>query len=649
MIPKVLLAEPRVFVDRVDERAWIDQTIADGRAAGRQTVIVLAGLPGVGKTTLAAQCSHKLKELLPGGCLLVSFGSSTEPVSTAEAHTNLLWQLGVEKVPPAGQARRDAYLAATADRALLVVLDDIESAAQLRNLLPASSNSVVIATSRRRSEGFARERFSVLTVPPLSAESSAELISLDVDGSDRDAVRALAEVCGHLPLALSIASAHVSTRHHGSVAACLERLRASGSVLSRLTIDGEQLVKSVFEVSYQDLPEPAQRAYRLLSLHPGRQFGADAAAALLDVPDPLALLESLSTATLLDEPAPGRYEFHSLVHQHADGHAAQERPGALRAALTRLVEHYLTFAVARYHTLSDRPGVGAYFDGRVPTADGGYQRAMADLELERQNLRRVVRAAVEEGTAELDELAWQLCEALATSYFQRDLWIDSIAVHTDGLLAAQRIYDRTGESEPLLAMHAGLGAAYFSAGDNETAFEHFEHAERLGDGDSAAARFGTAKMLSWKAFVYQRRDEIAAAVAAVERARTLVAELPQAWQRRELALLDMNGAPMLSKSGRHEDAVAAGRRALRYFEDGKEPHNAAKSLANLGESLANAGDPEAVATLSAARKATAAHGLQSWEAHVCELLAAQQESAGLLDEARSSLRRARELYEALGD
>lgn len=52
-------------------------------------------------------------------------------------------------------------------------------------------------------------------------------------------------------------------------------------MLKRLTEDGRPVVEAVFEVSYRDLPVAAQRAYRLLSLHPGDRFRGDAAHALL--------------------------------------------------------------------------------------------------------------------------------------------------------------------------------------------------------------------------------------------------------------------------------------------------------------------------------------------------------------------------------
>ncbi|MFC3456348.1 hypothetical protein [Amycolatopsis speibonae] len=51
--------------------------------------------------------------------------------------------------------------------------------------------------------------------------------------------------------------------------------------MKKLTEDGP-VVEAVFEVSHQDLPAKSQRVYRLLSLHPGDRFCADAARALLD-------------------------------------------------------------------------------------------------------------------------------------------------------------------------------------------------------------------------------------------------------------------------------------------------------------------------------------------------------------------------------
>lgn len=661
-IPAALPGQPRGFVNRTRELAELRAGIDESLSTNTQGVFVLTGLPGVGKTTLAAQCAHLVRELFPGGSLWATLGASAEAVTVEDVLAIFLTQLGVEKLPPTKQGLLAAFRAATTDLDLLVVLDDVESAAQLTNLLPVSSRSVVLATSRRRSEGFRRERFTVVEVPPFDPESAAQMVLADVGGTrddlSEDGVRALAEVCGYLPLALSIATAHLSSRHRGPLGSYLERLVAARSVLTELTVDRERLVEAIFEISYLDLPSEERQAYRLLSLHPGTQFDLAAAAALLDVDEYHArdLLEALVTSSLLVAVGPDRYEFHSLVRQHATGLVEEvEHPADIRSAVARVVEWYLRFAVSRELVLSDRTRFGDYFDGRVaPAYDrSDVTRAVDDLERERPNLRRVVRLATEEL---LDEAAWQLCEGLFSFYFQRDLCGDLLATHTAGLASARRILDLTGDPQPTLRMLIALGTAYFSAQDNASAQRHFHEAAELAErlpGEEVVL-VTRASAFVWSAFVYQRLGEPAAALDSMERARAVIQDprYPEGQRPRERALLDMNSAPMLSALDHPDAAIGAARRAVDFFAAGTEAPNLAKSLASLGHALLAAQPADRQEVLTTLRRAIELFrelDMPFAEADASVDLADALESVGRSDEARPVVQRAVALFTMLDD
>lgn len=659
--PKALPRKPRLFINRNAELELVEAEIDAALAVHQQSVVVLTGLPGVGKTTLAAQCAHQVEGRFPDGSLFASLGASSEAVSVEDVLFLFLTQLGVVEPPATKQGLLLAYQAATADRALLLVLDDVESAAQLVDLLPSSSRCAVLVTSRRRSAAFWRERFSVVEVPPFSVTSAVELISTDLDPSRSAAAAAevatLAELCGRLPLALSVAGAQLSTRHRGPVADYVRLLRSARSVVEEFTEDGARLVAAVFEVSYQDLSDAERRAYRLLSHHPGRRFSVGAAVALLgpDHADPVDTLEALVVASLLTPVGDGRYEVHSLVHDHAAGLARQnDHPADGLQGLGRVVDWYLDFAVARTLAITDRPRFGDHFDGRVTVAYEGptaWEAGVKDLESERANLRRAVEAATDDF---LNDRAWQLAEALATFYFQRDLFSDAIAVHSTGLVAAQRIYEKTGDARPMLFMHTELGTAYFSAKDDEAAYGQFAAATALAEtlpGD-AAVLYTRAKIFQWKSFVQHRQRNTEAAVDSIGRARSALQDplFPEEYRGRELALVDLNGCLMLSAVGKHADALAAGRNAVAFFEQGRDRHNAAKSVANLAECLTRADasfDDEAERTLRRAAGLLADLGIQSWEKHTSTLLADLLERAGRHAEARPLRERAEELRNIL--
>ncbi|GAA1028048.1 tetratricopeptide repeat protein [Amycolatopsis albidoflavus] len=649
----MLMAPPLLFVDREPEREDVLRRVAATRASGGRGVFVFTGLPGVGKSTLALWCAHALKDAFKPA-LYVGMGASSQALTVEDALTIILPYLGVGSLPSSREGKLAAYRAATAVRPVLLMVDDVESAGHLNDLLPTSAGSVVLATSRRRSEGFEQHGFTTVPVQPFSVESAKELLAYDPDVAAQDEhLGVVAELCGRLPLALGVARAQLRTHHDGQIAAYVARLRVAKSVLAEFTIDGDRVVEHIYEVSYQDLTEAGQLLYRLLSVHPGSRFGTGAAAALLGDEHGAAVVRSLVTASLLTDVGGGRYELHTLVRRHAAGLAGEtDHPADLRAALRRVVEWYLEFAVAREQVLSDRVRFGELFDGRIAPAysgDRAADRAIADLELERPNLRRAVRAAADEG---FDDLAWQLCEALVTFYFQRELYADAIATYRVGLQAAERVRDDTGDARPLLRMHTELGTAYFSAYDHDSAQRHYDQAARL------AAELGddvtSAKMHVWKALVQRRLGDPAAALETLGRSRALVRDpsFPAALRAREDALLDMNGGPILAEAGRFEEAVAAGRRAVDFFACNKDRFNHAKSVANLGESLALAGDSsraEAIEVLGRALELEQELSLPGWEAHTRQVLGTVLLESGETAEGRRMLRRAAELFEELND
>ena len=656
---------PRIFVDRIVERDAFLSSAAAARAAGDQGVFVFTGSPGVGKTCLALWCAKQLRRSERFDVVLqIGLGTSSQAVSVEDALTVFLPHLGVDKLPSTRAAMLAAYRVATADRAVLLVLDDVQSVEQIEDLLPESPESLVIATSRRRSEGFAQRGLTVVPVELFTVDSAKELLAHGMDSgwaAQADVpLGAIAEMCGRLPLALGIARAHLTTRHVGAVDAYLARLSTAKSALAEFTIDGERAVENVYEVTYDDLRDREGRLYRLLGLHPGRQFGVQVAIALQGADylgDPEEDLRALVRACLLSEVGPGRFEIHTLVQQHASGLAHQyESPDDCHDALRRMVRSYLEFAVARELVLSSRDRFGPLFDGRIApayTGDDAWDRATGDLEAERANLRRVVAVAEEEA---LDDEAWQLCEALATFLFQRDLFADAIAMYEIGLRCARRVYEATGDAHPLARMHVELGTMYFDLHKDEAALAQFDASAALAShlGGDETSMPHVAKMLVWKAFIHQRLGRSDAALDAVAASRALVADprFPARLREREDALLDMNSGLMLTAVGRHDEAVAAGRRAVAYFVDDKERHNYAKSLANLGESLSLAGEAhqaEAVETLTEALRLEERHQLATWRAHSSQVLGKLLVRTGQVDRGRRLVDEAAELFEQLDD
>ena len=77
--------------------------------------------------------------------------------------------------------------------------------------------------------------------------------------------------------------------------------------------------RAAFDLSYHDLTAGQQRLFRRLGLVPGPSFDAYAAAALdgTSLATPAATSTELYDQHLITEPAPGRYQLHDLLREHA--------------------------------------------------------------------------------------------------------------------------------------------------------------------------------------------------------------------------------------------------------------------------------------------------------------------------------------------
>ncbi|XVV06046.1 BTAD domain-containing putative transcriptional regulator [Actinosynnema sp. CA-248983] len=384
---------PRDVVDFTGREAELARLLAGAPPSTAAVVEAVDGTAGVGKTTLAVHAAHRLRDRYPDAALFVNLhGHSAvrEPVTPMAALDTLLRALGVpgEGIPATLDARAGLWRAELADRAVLVVLDDAADAEQVRALLPGTSRSLTLVTSRRRLVDLEAAR--TLSLDVLPHDDAVALFTRIVDdhrcAAEAGTVAEAVTLCGHLPLAIRIAAARLRTRPVWTVRHLADRLREDRP-LAQLTA-GDRGVAAAFTLSYRQLTTPQQDLFRLLGLHPGPDVDAHAAAALagVDVATARRLLEDLVDVHLLEQPVAGRYRFHELVRHFAREQAEHTDPDDVRAtALTRLTDHYLHTAAAAMDTIA--PHERAHRPD-LPTlpAPAHYADALAWLDAERANL-----------------------------------------------------------------------------------------------------------------------------------------------------------------------------------------------------------------------------------------------------------------------
>jgi tetratricopeptide (TPR) repeat protein/transcriptional regulator with XRE-family HTH domain len=406
-VPNQLPATTRHFTGREEHLARLVQP------PGGASVYAVDGMAGSGKTALAVAAARQLTEAgrYPDGTLFVDlYGySGRQPTTPAEALEALLRGLGVPgpQIPEDPDARAGLYRTVTAQRRVLIVLDNARDEAQVRPLLPGTPTCLVLVTSRRRMAGL--DDAEHLTLGVLPRREAVELFQAmaRVPG-DLPALEEIVELCGLLPLAVRIAATRLKTSAALDGRTLLEQLRAArdqesrdqdggGQDQDRLRVlhDGERSVLAALEVSYRHLPPEQQQAFGALGLHPGIDFEPYATAALLGTGDGHArsLLEALEQVNLLDQRAAGRYRFHDLTRLYATSRAVP-------MPLDRLYDHYARTATAAmdlaYPYEADRRPAAIATPGRVP-AFADRAAALAWLESEHANLVATALHAADHG------------------------------------------------------------------------------------------------------------------------------------------------------------------------------------------------------------------------------------------------------------
>ncbi|MET9610554.1 BTAD domain-containing putative transcriptional regulator [Streptomyces sp. NPDC006512] len=332
-------------------------------AGGRvMAVSALAGIGGVGKTTLAVHVAHAARPHFPDGQLYIDLqGTEPRPAEPEAVLGSFLRALGTpdSSIPDSPADRAALYRSLLDGRRVLVLLDNARDAAQVRPLLPGTGGCAALVTSRVRMSGLAGAHLVDLDVmsPDEALQLFTRIVGAERVGAERKAALDVVCACGFLPLAIRIAASRLAARRTWTVSVLAAKLADERRRLDELQA-GDLAVKATFELGYGQLEPAQQRAFRLLGLADGPDISLRAAAAVLDLPehDTEDLLEALVDCSLLESAAPGRYRFHDLVRLYARACADRDEqpPGGRDAALDRLLDFYLATA-SRVYAL-ERPG-----------------------------------------------------------------------------------------------------------------------------------------------------------------------------------------------------------------------------------------------------------------------------------------------------
>ncbi|HET9897494.1 MAG TPA: tetratricopeptide repeat protein [Streptosporangiaceae bacterium] len=574
--PDTLPPETAEFVGRSEELELL--TADHGTGPG---IVVIEGMPGVGKTALAIRTARIAKDRYPDGVLylnLHSHDSATTSLEPAEALHGLLRMLNVPAthIPDALGERVALWRAQLSRRRAVVILDDAGRHDQVRPLLPTAGRCLILITTRRKLSELDGAR--TLTLDTLSARDAVELfrrIAGPARTQGEEEVAAAVELCGRLPLAIQLTAGRVARDHPVRLSDLTEELIRSPARLGGMSTASPE-VMSAFDLSYRALEPDHQRLFRRLGTSPCADASPHAAAALGGCT--LAEAEK-AIATLLDHhllaraPA-GRFRFHDLIRDYAAVRAVRDDPEPeQRQAVARLLDYYLYTADRAdrmLHPFRYRMPVSVTHQPAASLPLGTQEDAAAWLEAEWRN---ILLAAQHAGRHEWKRRCADLTHVLAGFLETSAYWDGAIAAHKLALQASRDLCD------PARIAHASLDLSGVSqqTGRHEATLPLAEDAAAIYR--SLADRRGEAEALDQIGLAHQRAARAREALAYFNEARSLYRDVSD---HHGVATICSHSGISCWHLGRYPEAMAHLREALAMYRAVGDRRGEAKTLNNLG-------------------------------------------------------------------
>lgn len=588
VVPRQLPPAIRHFAGRAAELKVLAGLVNPLPAAGNTVVIsAIGGTAGIGKTALAVHWAHLVANRFPDGQLyldLRGFDPVAPAMTAAVAVRGFLeaFQVPPEGIPTTLDAQVALYRSLMADKRVLVVLDNVAEAAQVRPLLPGAPTCLVLVTSRYRlSSLVAVEGAHPLTLDLLSVDEAhdqlARRLGMERLSREPEAVEEIIRCCGGLPLALAVIAARAVECPEPPLRVLAGELREAAGRLDALD-DGDPTtnVRAVLSLSYDKLSAPAARLFRLMGLHAGPDLTAPAAASLADLPPGAVrpLLGELARAHLTTEQIPGRFGVHDLLRAYALEQAHRRDTATARhQAVQRVLDHYVhtvRAAAALLNPHREAPGLAPAQPGVVPEKLTDHRQALHWCTAERATLAAAVRQAEAAG---LDAHTWHLAWSLAIFYQRRGHWQDWVAAAHHAVDAARRCGDRRGQAHA----HRDLARAYIPMGQFDEAAAHLRQALQQFDHlDDPAGQGHTLISLGILFERQGRHDEaLGHTRQALDRFRLTGNELMQARSLNAIGWLH-------AQLGQHQDALDSCQRALTALNRLDDPFGQAATWDSLG-------------------------------------------------------------------
>jgi hypothetical protein len=323
-----LPAQTLPFVDR-EKAIKAGEELLSHPPAGRAAMVInLSGMAGMGKSALALELAYRQIERFPAGALYVELrapdGHLRHP---GEVAGRLLRDLGVspEAIPRDPEERLCLLRSTLAERPVLLVLDNAESEAQVRDLIPPAAESLVLITSRAPLAIGVEQSIDLEAL----ADGDAALLFESIVGKrardEPDAVATMIARCGGLPLALVVLASRTRRRPAMPLSAFLPAGSGDGDEVEALD-DPRATLRTALVAAIDAASAGARRLLLLLASLEATEIDPSMAGALvgIEVAAAAKLIEELGDARLLLAVEGGGWRIHSLMRATAASLARKE-------------------------------------------------------------------------------------------------------------------------------------------------------------------------------------------------------------------------------------------------------------------------------------------------------------------------------------
>lgn len=428
-------------------------------------LLTLTGPGGVGKTRLALEVAHQLRDTFDHGACFVSLvgTSASEFIIPAIADSLGFSFSGAIEL----KAQLFNFLKG---KHILLVLDNLEHLLTgielLDELLEYAPDVKLLTTSREQLNLRAEWAFEVQGLPvpsnieldQIESNSAAALflqrakqvnVNFTPVPEDLHAIVRICQLMEGLPLGLELAATWVNTLSCQEIAAEIERGLDFLATSKRDMPERHRSIHAVFEYSWNLLPVEEQVVLKNLSLLQGG-FQREAAEQVASAT--LPLLSSLVNKSLIRRHELGRYDQHELLRQYAATHL-RDAPQEKISARDRQAAYYLAF----------------WREREIELKGAGQREALRELTAEIDNFRAAWEWAITRGRF---ATLYESLRAFLLLYDLRGWYAEGIE-RIESLVHALR-GTPDGHPELLGLVLALQGWFYFRRGQLKQARERFD-------------------------------------------------------------------------------------------------------------------------------------------------------------------------------